>query len=199
MSLRMLTLTGHFQLASSQGFSNHRSCSLTLNLGLRRIFRCMGFYCCRPILGSDFLHHLAWTSSFPLSPTLSHPYSTNPRSLLSSTGIKWSQQELITTPAVVRVHTGLCVHTHSSRQLVRAHVDRMVLRNLTTCCIIHPSFSSWHHLCTWFPRASPGDWQPCGISMHCSTSVAGPGVGHPTPRQLTLFTCSLSRSCQLGP
>lgn len=166
--------------------------SLTLNLGLRRIFRWVFIVAetSTPILGADFLRHFGLlvdlkhnrlsdtTTSLTVQGMVSRVGSLSP-SLLPRQPANVFEAILSEFPAVTQpnnlassVKHNVTHHvstvgppvTGRTRRLApeRLKIARQEFHHMLELGIIRPSASNWASPLHMVPKRTPGDWRPCG-------------------------------------
>ena len=166
--------------------------SLTLDLGLRRVFRWIFVIAetSTPIIGADFLREygllvsmkqgrlLDMTTNLQIQGTISHVMSPSPSFSLQQLDTEYdavlaeftSVTKACLLPQPVKhtvthhIHTkGPPVHTRPRRLPPdRLRIARQEFEHMLEQEIIRPSNSQWSSPLHMIPKKTPGDWRPCG-------------------------------------
>ena len=172
--------------------STYGSRSLTLNLGLRRVFSWVFIIADvpRPIIGADFLRHFSLlvdmkhhqlmdaTTHLCIQGILTHDPSPSPSttpkeshnpylSLLSefpSLSQVFSPDRQIQHDVTHHIETKGPPVSARPRRLApeRLQIAKREFEHMLALGIVRPSSSSWSSPLHMVPKKSPGDWRPCG-------------------------------------
>ena len=180
------------QAVNNTPIATYGECSLTLNLGLRRILRWVFIIADvkNPILGADFLRHYGLVVDVKrnrLSDTVTHlkvqgilSHELSPSPTLRTTP---SQTQFDSVLAEFPAITKPCNGDHPVKHDVTHHIDtkgsavsacarrlpqdrlkiaRQEFEHMMELGIVRPSSSNWASPLHMVPKKTPGDWRPCG-------------------------------------
>ena len=166
--------------------------SLTLDLGLRRVFRWIFVIAetSTPIIGADFLREygllvnmkhgklLDMTTNLQIQGTISHVMSPSPSFSLQQSDTEYdallAEFTSVTKPCLPpqpakhtvthHIHTkGPPVHARPRRLPPdRLRIARQEFEHMLEQETIQPSNSQWSSPLHMVPKKTPGDWRPCG-------------------------------------